>query len=134
MEQFNIDMSNLDDAQKQAMAKEMFKIVVAKMNPRQKKRFFSNMKKVAYKVELQKKFMKHKRAIQILTISLMPIFYLIAILRVMLLKKLYLRQAWIVAQNFKRLREMTSSKCMNLISPERTPIIKQTKTQEDYAS
>lgn len=124
-------MSNLDDAQKQAMTKEMFKIVLAKMNPKQKKRFLSHMKKMAYKVELQKKFMKHKRAIKILTVSLMPIFYLIAILRVMLLKKLYLKQAWIVAQDFKRLKEMISSKCMNLISPERKEE-KKVKIQEDY--
>lgn len=133
MERFNIDISNLEDAQKKALTKQMLKIVLARMNPEQKKRFLLKMNKVAYQAELQKKYMKRKRLIKTLTFPIIPIFYMIAILKTLLLKKMYLKQAWILAQSFIKLKELNSSKTMNLISPERREE-KKVKTQEDYAS
>jgi len=132
MEHFKIDIGNLEDAQKKALAKQMLKIVLAKMTPEQRKRFLFKMNKVAYQAELQKKYIKRKGLIKTLTMPILPILYMVAILKTLLLKKMYLKQAWVVMQSLMRIKELKSSKTMNLISPERKEE-KKAKTQEDYA-
>jgi hypothetical protein len=132
MERFNIDISNLEDAQKKALTKQMLKIVLARMNPEQQKLFLLKMNKVAYQAELQKKYMKRKRLVKTLTLPILPMLYMVAILKTLILKKMYLKQAMIVMQSLKRLRDLKSSKTMNLISPERKEE-KKVKTQ-DYTS
>lgn len=128
MERMNLDTSNLNDAQKQALARQMVKMALTRMNPEQRKHFILNMQKMAYKVEIQKKLRKHERTISILSLSLLPITYLTSILKVMLLRKIYLKQALALAQNLKRLKELASSESRNLISPERK---RKAKIQKD---
>jgi hypothetical protein len=132
MERMNLDMSNLNDAQKQALARQMVKMALAKMNPEQRRLFILNMQRMTYKVEINKKLQKHKKVLTILTLSLLPMTYLTSILKVMLLRKIYLKQALALALNLKRLQELASSESRNLISPERKKKAKIRK--EDYAS
>lgn len=127
MEGIKIDVSNLNDAQKVALSKQLFKIALAKMTPEQRKLFILNMQKVAYKAEIQKKLMKHQKIMQALSLPLLSITFLIAILKALLLKKIYTKQVLALVQNMKLLK----SQSLNLISPERE---KKTKIQENYVS
>jgi hypothetical protein len=129
MERMKIDMNTLTDAQKQAIAKQMVKMALSRMTPEQRKVFILNIQKKAYKVEIQKKLQKHKKVMMILSLPLFPITYTTTILKVMLLRKLYFKQALALALNLKRLHDL--ARPMNLISPERKT---QVKKQIDYSS
>jgi hypothetical protein len=131
MQRIQIDMRNLSEAQKQALAKQMVKVALSKMNPEQKKIFILHLQRMAYKVAIKQKLMKHKKIMSILSLPLMPITYLSTILKVMLLRRMYLRQATILMQNLKHMKELVNSESRNLISPERK---KEKKVQEDYVS
>ena len=133
MEGIKIDMSNLNDAQKDALkellTKQLLKIALAKMTPEQRELFLLNIEREAYKAEIQKKLMKHQRVMKVLSLPLLPMTFLIAILKALLLKKIYINQILALAQNMKLLK--ASSQSLNLISPERQ---KKTKIQENYIS
>jgi hypothetical protein len=107
----------------------MVKMALSRMTPEQRKVFILNIQKKAYKVEIQKKLQKHKKVMMILSLPLFPITYTTTILKVMLLRKLYFKQALALALNLKRLHDL--ARPMNLISPERKT---QVKKQIDYSS
>jgi hypothetical protein len=125
-------MSKLTDEQKKTLAKAMMKAVLSKMTPEQRKVYFANVNKMAYNIEIHKKLHKHEKTFSYLTIPLIPLTTLIQILKVLTLKKMYIKQALVLAKNLKTLNAMKSGLSLNLISPERKKT--KGKTQEDYVS
>lgn len=126
-----IDISNLKDAQQRAIAKQMLKIVLARMTPEQRKNFIQNVNAVAYKAELLRKLQKHKKILAMLVLPLMPITQAHAMLKLLLLKKKLAKQVLTLFQQLKLLKEMSSGSY--LISPERKQGT-EAKIQEDYSS
>jgi hypothetical protein len=127
-----LDMSKLTDAEKQVLTKIMMQTVLSKMTPERKKEFLTHMSKMAYSMEIQRKLNKHMKVMTFLTIPFFPITNMIQILRVLKLKKMYLKQTLAMAQKLKMLKKLSSSPSMNIISPERKK--GSGKIQEDYAS
>jgi hypothetical protein len=127
-----LDMSKLTDAEKQVLTKIIMQTTLSKMTPEKKKEFLAHVNKMAYSMEIQRKLNKHMKVLSFLTIPFFPITNMIQILRVLKLKKMYLKQALAMAQKLKMLRKLSSSPSMNMISPERKK--ENGKIQEDYAS
>lgn len=127
-----LDMSKLSDAERKILAKAMMKMVLSKMTPEQRKEYLTQMRKVAYSMEIQRKLAKHIKILTLLTMPFFPITNLIQILKVLKLKKKYLKQALAMALKLKMLKGLGSGRSMNIISPERKK--ENGKIQEDYAS
>jgi hypothetical protein len=122
-----MNCANLTEAQKKELAKEMLKMALARMTPKQRKAFSRKMHVMAYQMELTKKLAEHKKLFSFLSMPIFPIIYLMNIARVYHLKKQYLKQVEVLTKNLKMLKEL-SKKSRNIISPERKK--KEKKSEE----
>lgn len=128
MERIPIDVRKLTEEQKRALAKQVMKLALAQMTPEQQKIFLKNLQKV----EINRRMQKHKLVVEILSVPAIPIAYMIQALKVLILKKVYIKQALMVAKNYKLLKELASSQSKNIISPERAREEENKKKVKEY--
>lgn len=105
-----------------AMLKKMLIAELKKMSPEEREKILNKMRKQAYNLEVNAKLWKHKKILSILATPIVPLSFLLGILKIVQTRKEMAKQLLALGEAIKKYSEImkvSGEEPKNLISPER---------------